>query len=218
MMNHITYHYLLNGSTIDGKYLYDVNHLPNKALQEKVYRGYIEDKVAKLTKWLKDDKTDPDAREFAKLVIDTLATKKTLKEKANAWFAILYDRRGYQQFFGKPYFGVWGIHTTPANLFGLDPRYKYRIAIDLDTIDPDVIIIRAGIPRSQKDKNSNRYFRYNEANWDKYCSWFTTGRDWVNKAYPGGFIPRTVSGGTPDIMIFLPKLRIDKNDIEVYKG
>ena len=34
-MSHITYHYLLNGSTIDGKYLYDVNHLPNKALQEK---------------------------------------------------------------------------------------------------------------------------------------------------------------------------------------
>ncbi len=216
-MSHITYHYLLNGFTIKGAYLYDVNHLPDKTLRNKIYRGYVEAKIKGLTQIIKDNNSPKDV-EFSRYVLDRLSQYSTLKDKANEWFRICYERRGYEQLLGKPYFGIWGIHTTPADLFGIMPRYKYRIAIDLDTIDPDVIIIRKGISRSVKDKNANRYFKYNESNWNKLCGWFSDGDKWIKKAYPGDFVPRTVSGGVPDVMIFLPRLKFDKSDIEVYKG
>ena len=213
MMNHITYHYLLNGSRISGNYLYDINHLPNKQLQNRVYKGYVDSKIEKMNEWLKQGKDV----EFARLVLNLLNSQSDLKSKANAWFKLLYDRRGYESLLGKPYFGIWGIHTTPADLFGVMPTYKYRIKIDLDTIDPDLIIIRAGIGLDVKDRNSNRFFKYTEANWDRLCSMYSDSK-WTSKAYPNGFIPRTVSGGVPDIMIFVPRLKIDKSNFEVYNS
>lgn len=212
-MSHITYHYLLNGKEIRGNYLYDVNYLPDKSLRTKIYKGYVEAKLAGLMQVIKDNDSPKDV-EFAHYVIDRLNQHSSLKDKANEWFKICYERRGYEKLLGRPYFGIWGIHTTPADLFGVMPRYRHRIAIDLDEIDPNVILIRKGVSRTVKDKNANRYFKYNEANWDKFCGWFSKGNTWIKKAYPGDFVPRTVSGGVPDVIIFLPKLKFDPKNFE----
>ena len=93
-MSHITYHYLYNGDQLKGNYLYDVTHLPNKQLREKIYKDhYIGDIEFRL-------KTQG-ATDMLKLFEDA----KTLEDKAHLLFKISWDN-GAGKVLGKPYPGL----------------------------------------------------------------------------------------------------------------
>ena len=195
-MSHITYHYLYNGDQLQGNYLYDINHLPDKKLQEKLYQRYIDDVESRLK-----------VNKSGKELLPILQSKKTLKEKANFYFELVYERAG--KVLGKPYFGVYGIYTTPADLF--DPNIqlktdsaplKYRLAFDCDTIDPKVIIIRMGAD----------CYPYNESNWDKFCKPFVDDPKMTSKMY-NKYKTRKFRV-VPQVVIYLPKLKFNKSQLE----
>ena len=217
-MSRITYHYLLNGTKLSGNYLYDVMNMPNKALQDKVLTGYLNDRISKL-KLIANEKDNPKA-DFAKQELDEMSAKDTVKEKMEVHFRNSYDRIGLPKLLGKPYFGVWGIHTTPADLFGVDPRYKHRLKIDCDNFDPDCIIVKVSTGKYSKMSRAmgKDYFKYTSDIYDKFCKPFQEQNhsDLVSKAFSHGPV-RTVSSGVPDIIFFLPRLKFQPQDFEAYK-
>jgi len=219
-MSRITYHYLLNGSMLQGNYIYDSMHLLNKSLQNRVWSGYITDRTKKIMSIYSDPDTPDNKKEWANQMLNKLKNANTPKDKMNILFSDSYNRMGLEKILGKPYFGVWGIHTTPADLFGVDPRYKVRLKIDCDVIDPDCIIIKVSTGNYSKFSRSmdKAYFKYSPSIYDKYCKPFQTNEtdDIVKDAYDRGPI-RTVSSSVPDIIFFLPRIKFNQEDIEVYK-
>jgi len=219
-MSRITYHYLLNGNKLSGQYIYDVMHIPNKSLQDKILQGYLNDRLAKL-KLIAENPSNPKS-EFAKQELEEIAAKKTVKEKMNVHFRNSYNRIGLDKLLGKPYFGVWGIHTVPADMFGVDPRYKYRLKIDCDDIDPDCIIVKVSTGKYSKLSRSmgKDYFKYTPDIYDKFCKPFLSKDDNINSiikdAYSRGPI-RTMSSSIPDIIFYLPRIKFQPQDFEVYK-
>lgn len=217
-MSRITYHYLLNGTRLQGNYIYDSMHLPNKSLQNKILSSYLKDRIKKL-KIISNEEDNPMREEVIKELAE-INSMKTIKDKINVHFRNAYNRMGVDKILGKPYFGVWGIHTTPADLFGVDPRYKVRLKIDCDVIDPDCIIIKVSTGNYSKFSRSmdKAYFKYSQSIYDKYCKPFQTNEtdDIVKDAYNRGPI-RTVSSSVPDIILFLPRIKFNQEDIEVYK-
>ena len=188
-MSHITYHYLINGwNDLQGNYLCDANHLPDKALQEKVYHKYTDNAEHRLEK------------EGALDVLNEYKKCKTLKEKANFIFKINYNNQ-IEPILKRPYFGVWGIYTMPIDTFGYLEHHKYRIRIDCDTIDPGLIIIRFG-------RNT---YPYNESNWNKICKPYETPGYFMKVKDKASFRE------FPTVIFFLPRLKFTKEDIEVYK-
>lgn len=218
-ISHITYHYLLNGSALQGNYLYDVMHLPNKSFQEKVLGDYLEDRLKKL-QIIVSDPTHLRCEEAIN-ELKEIDRKKNLKDKVHVLFKNSYERIGLDKVLNKPYFGVWGIHTTPADLFGLhNPRYRYRVGIDCTSIDPSLVIVK--VSTGQYDPNNftmkKQYFKYSSAVWNKYCKPFTENNDLTNKAYNNSHTVRTVSSGVPDVIFFVPRLRFDpKNFAEAIR-
>lgn len=218
-MSRLTYHYLLNGSRLSGNYIYDSMHLPNKALQEKVLKGYLTDRLNKLHMFLTEPGMPEEKIEWAKSMIKKINSKDTLKEKVDVIFEDGYNRIGLPKLLGRPYFGVWGIHTTPTNLFGIDPRYKFRLVIDCDSLDPDNLIIRTSNGKFSKVNLAMEKtdIKYTPSNYDIYCKPFIENQDLVKQAYSHKTHIRTVAGSVPAITIFLPRLKFNKEDIEVYK-
>ena len=189
-MSHITYHYLLNKTNksdvnnmmdLKGKYIYDLNHNPDKQKQEKIYKGYLD-------LFLRNSPPE----DLVKLCMQ----QKGLKAQVNFWFESMY-KENIEPVLGKPYFGVFGIYTTPANLL----QKCYRVKIDLDTIDPDVVIIRFG-----KD-----IVKYSIPNWNKYCEPFVNNKDGAKEFKRTGSFK-----SLPSIIIYLPRLRYSPEDIEEY--
>ena len=217
-MSRITYHYLLNGSRLQGNYIYDSMHLPNKSLQNRILSNYLKDRIKKLE--IISNEEDNPMREEAIKELSEINSMKTIKDKINVHFRKAYNRMGLEKILGKPYFGVWGIHTTPANLFGTDPRYKVRLKIDCDMIDPDCIIIKVSTGKYSKISRAmdKCYYKYTIEVFDKFCKPFQTNEtdDLVKDAYNRGPI-RTVSSSVPDIIFFLPRIKFNQEDIEVYK-
>ena len=205
----------MNGSTLQGNYLYDVMHLPNKSFQEKVLGDYLEDRIRKLN-MIVSDSTNPRCEEAIN-ELKEINSKKNIKDKVHVLFKNSYERIGLDKILGKPYFGVWGIHTTPADLFNLNnQRYKYRVGIDCTSIDPSLVIIK--VSTGQYDSNNlnmkKQYFKYSNLIWNKYCKPFTDDNELTNKAYSNGHTVRTVSSGVPDVVFFVPKLRFDPKNFE----
>ena len=217
-MSRITYHYLLNGSRLQGNYIYDSMHLPNKSLQNRILSNYLKDRIKKLE--IISNEEDNPMREEAIKELSEINSMKTIKDKINVHFRNAYNRMGLEKILGKPYFGVWGIHTTPADLFGVDPRYKVRLKIDCDTIDPDCIIIKVSTGKYSKISRAmdKCYYKYTTEVFDKFCKPFQTNEtdDIVKDAYNRGPI-RTVSSSVPDVIFFLPRIKFNQEDIEVYK-
>ena len=219
-MSRITYHYLLNGSKLSGHYIYDVMNMPNKALQDKVLKGYLDDRVKKL-KTIASEKDNPRCEE-AKMELAEIESKDSVKDKMNVHFRNSYNRIGLDKLLGKPYFGVWGIHTVPADMFGVDPRYRYRLKIDCDNIDPDCIIVKVSTGKYSKLSRAmgKDYFKYTPDIYDKFCKPFLSKDDNINyiikDAYSRGPI-RTMSSSIPDIIFYLPRIKFQPQDFEVYK-
>ena len=195
-MSHITYHYLYNGDQLHGNYLYDINHLPDKKLQEKLYQRYVDDIESRMK-----------VNKGGKELLSIAQSMKTLKEKANFYFSLSYEKAG--KVLGRPYFGVWGLYTTPADLF--DPNIqlktdttspKYRLAFDCDTIDPKVIIIRMGAD----------CYPYNESNWNKFCKPFVDDPKMTSKMY-NKYKTRKFRV-VPQVVIYLPKLKFNRSQLE----
>lgn len=188
-MSHITYHYLLNKTNktatnnsmdLNGNYLYDLNCNPDKKKQEIIYKGYLNQFLSSAPE------------ELVKLC----KQRKSLKDQVNFWFEMGY-KKNFEKVLGRPYFGVFGLYTTPADLL----TTCYRLKIDLDTIDPDVLVIRFG----------NGNYKYNESNWNKYCKPFIH-----NKEKSLEFVKKGSFKVLPSVVIFLPKLKFNKEDIEEY--
>lgn len=149
-------------------------------------------------------------------IVELANAQKDLKSKANFYFKVVYDN-SFIKVLKRPYFGVWGIHTTPADLFNLNnPKYKYRVGIDCTSVDPSLVIIK--VSTGQYDSNNlnmkKQYFKYSPAVWNKYCKPFTDDNNLTNKAYSNGHTVRTVSSGVPDVIFFVPKLRFDPKNFE----
>lgn len=188
-MNHITYHYLINGwNDLKGHYLYDAMHIPNKSIQEKVFHKYVDDIEHRLKK------------EGQLELLDQFNDKKTLREKADLMFKLIYDAQ-FKKVLNRPYFGVYGIYTMPIDTFGYLEHHKCRIRIDCDTIDPDLIVIRFG----------RNCYKYNESNWNKICEPYEQ---------PGYFMKVKDKSGFrefPTVIFMLPRLKFLPEDVEVYK-
>ena len=189
-MRHITYHYLLNkndktstNKTMDltGNYYYDLNFMPDKKKQEEIYKYYLNMFLSQAPEELAQQ----------------CKQRKGLKAQVNFWFESMY-KENIEPVLGKPYQGIFGLYTTPADLL----QECYRLRIDLDTIDPDVIVIRFG-------KN---IVKYSTSNWNKYCAPFVNNKDRSKK-----FVKTGSFKSLPAIIIYLPRLKYLPEDIERYK-
>ena len=218
-MSRLTYHYLLNGSRLSGDYIYDSMHLPNKVLQEKILKGYLTDRLHKLNMFLTNPSIPKEKIEWAKKMIEKVNNKSTLKEKVDVIFEDGYNRIGLPEILGKPYFGVWGIHTTPAHLFGVDPRYTHRLVIDCDSLDPSNLVIRTSNGKFSKVNLAmeKKDVKYTPSNYDTYCKPFVENKDLVIQAYSHKANVRTIAGSVPAITIFLPRLKFLPSDFEVFE-
>lgn len=189
-MSHITYHYLLSTANktstskvmnLKGNYLYDLNYNPDKKKQESQYKYY-------LNLFLQGNPPEELVKECKK--------RKGLKAQVNFWFEYSY-KQNIEPVLGKPYQGIFGLYTTPVNLL----TSCYRLKIDLDTIDPDVVIIRLG-----KD-----IVKYSISNWNKYCAPFVNNKDRLKE-----FLKTGSFKSLPCIVIYLPRLKFLPEDIEDY--
>ena len=185
-ISHITYHYLINGwNQLDGHFLYDVNHNPNKVLREKIYHKYVDEMDHRLEKEGRSD------------IVELANAQKDLKSKANFYFKVVYDN-SFIKVLKRPYFGVWGIFTTPIDFFGYTDHHKARVKIDCDSIDPSLIIIRFG----------RDVYPYNSHIWNKICKPYEE---------PGYFLKVKDQAGWrefPTVIIFVPKIKFSKYAFE----
>ena len=195
-MSHITYHYLYNGDQLQGNYLYDVTHLPNKKLQEKIYKKYTDGIEFRL-------KTAG-----ALDLLEKYKSLDTLEDRAHFLFSVTWNNQ-VKDVLGKPYPGLWGIYTTPADLF--DDRVKlkkdstplrYRVKLDCDMFDPDVLVIRVG----------RKCYKYNIPNWNKYCKPYVDDKEMTIKTYNKN--SHLAFKIVPQIIFYVPKLKFNKSQFE----
>lgn len=188
-MSNITYHYYSH-SGFKNNCIYEVEHLEDLEVKSNEYISYYKDLDP-----LKIKLSSDQYLEYESLP--------SIEQKVQYMFKVRYDR-SFKDILGRDYFGIFGIYTAPVDLFnGVAFNLKKRIKINLDTIDPNLIIIREG--------QGGPCHKYTKENWDLFCKPYIDNKDFLIEAY------RT-SGrkfkNIPNIIIFLPKIEFDESDIE----